>query len=62
MDGTDLVRVDIEGQVAKVVLNRPEKLNALNKQMWSMVGDAFNELNKWIASGVLSFAVRETEP
>ena len=46
MDGTDLVRVDIEGQVAKVVLNRPEKLNALNKQMWSMVGDAFTELNK----------------
>ena len=46
MDGTDLVRVDIEGQVAKVVLNRPKKLNALNKQMWSMVGDAFTELNK----------------
>ena len=46
MDGNDLVRVDIEGHVAKVVLNRPEKLNALNKQMWSMVGDAFTELNK----------------
>ena len=46
MDGNDLVRVDIEGHVAKVVLNRPEKLNALNKQMWSMVGDSFAELNK----------------
>ena len=45
MDGNDLVRVDIEGHVAKVVLNRPEKLNALNKQMWSMVGDSFIELN-----------------
>ena len=46
MDGNDLVRVDIEGHVAKVVLNRPEKLKALNKQIWSMVGDSFSELNK----------------
>ena len=46
MDGNDLVRIDIEGHVATVVLNRPEKLNALNKQMWSMVGDSFTKLNK----------------
>ena len=46
MKQNDLVRVDINGPVATVVLNRPQKLNALNKQMWSMVGDAFNGLNE----------------
>ena len=45
MKQNNLVRVDINGPVATVVLNRPQKLNALNKQMWSMVGDAFNGLN-----------------
>ena len=46
MKQNDLVSVDINGPIATVVLNRPDKLNALNKQMWSMVGNAFNELNE----------------
>ena len=39
------VLVEKDGQVATVVLNRPEKLNALNKNMWTRVGEAFRELD-----------------
>jgi enoyl-CoA hydratase/carnithine racemase len=30
----DLIAVDRAGPIATVVLNRPEKLNALTKSMW----------------------------
>ena len=31
--------------VATVILNRPEKLNALNKNMWIRVGEVFRALD-----------------
>ncbi len=43
-DPSVLVRRD--GFVATVVLNRPEKLNALTKPMWHALGAAVNELSE----------------
>ena len=43
--GTDLVRVDREGAIATIVLNRPEKLNALTREMWGMLGEAVDGLS-----------------
>ncbi len=40
----DTILVQRDGDVATVVLNRPEKLNALTKSMWTRLGDAFIEL------------------
>jgi enoyl-CoA hydratase/carnithine racemase len=42
MNETILVQRD--GDIATVVLNRPEKLNALTKPMWQRLGDVFLEL------------------
>ena len=42
---TDTVLVQRDGTVATVVLNRPEKLNALTKPMWRRLGDVFLELD-----------------
>ena len=44
MDDTILVE-DPAGPVATVVLNRPEKLNALTRPMWKRLGDVFEELS-----------------
>lgn len=46
MTERDVVFIDRDGSVATVVLNRPEKLNALNKEMWSRIGSAFRELDE----------------
>jgi enoyl-CoA hydratase/carnithine racemase len=43
MAGTVLVERD--GAIATVVLNRPEKLNALTRPMWKHLGDVFLELS-----------------
>ena len=43
---TDLIRTEIHGPVATVILNRPEKLNALNLEMWAGVGGAFQALDE----------------
>ena len=40
----DVVLVERDGDIVTVVLNRPEKLNALNKAMWSRVGEVMHEL------------------
>ncbi len=44
MDDTILVQ-DRGGPIATVVLNRPEKLNALTRPMWKRLGEAFLELS-----------------
>jgi enoyl-CoA hydratase/carnithine racemase len=41
---TDTILVQRDGDIATVVLNRPEKLNALTKPMWARLGDVFLEL------------------
>jgi enoyl-CoA hydratase len=42
---TELIAVARDGAIATVVLNRPEKLNALTKAMWTMLGDAIDALS-----------------
>ena len=41
---TDTILIEREADIATVVLNRPEKLNALTKPMWQRLGDVFLEL------------------
>ena len=41
---TDTILVQRDGDIATVVLNRPEKLNALTKPMWAKLGDVFLDL------------------
>ncbi|MBS27982.1 MAG: enoyl-CoA hydratase [Alphaproteobacteria bacterium] len=42
--GDDVVLVERDGDIATVILNRPEKLNALNKAMWTRVATVMHEL------------------
>jgi enoyl-CoA hydratase len=37
----DTILVERDGAIATVVLNRPEKLNALTRPMWKQLGDTF---------------------
>ncbi len=41
----DTILVQRDGAIATVVLNRPEKLNALTRPMWRRLGEAFAELS-----------------
>ena len=41
----ETILVEREGPVATVVLNRPEKLNALTKPMWLRLGEVFEDLS-----------------
>ena len=45
MAKNDVVFVEKFSGIATVVLNRPEKLNALNKQMWAKLGPIFVDLD-----------------
>ncbi|MBH67642.1 MAG: enoyl-CoA hydratase [Rhodospirillaceae bacterium] len=40
------VLIEYKGSLATVVINRPEKLNALNKDAWERIGSAFTELSQ----------------
>ena len=42
---TDLILVTRAGPIATVVLNRPDKLNALTKAMWQALGEAIDALS-----------------
>ncbi len=42
---TELIQVTRDGAIATVVLNRPDKLNALTRPMWSALGDAIDALS-----------------
>jgi enoyl-CoA hydratase len=44
MEDTLLVQ-DASGPIATVVLNRPEKLNALTRPMWRRLGEVFRDLS-----------------
>ena len=52
------VRVERAGTIATVLLNRPEKLNALTMEMWRRVGETFRDLDadKGVSCVVLSGA------
>ena len=41
---TDLIALERIGPIATVVLNRPEKLNALTKPMWRLLGETIDAL------------------
>ncbi len=42
---SDLILVQRDGDIATVVLNRPEKLNALTKPMWKRLGEVITALS-----------------
>ncbi|MGH6912380.1 MAG: enoyl-CoA hydratase/isomerase family protein, partial [Geminicoccales bacterium] len=43
---TDLVLLEREGEIARVTLNQPAKLNAVNNAMWTRLGEIFGELDE----------------
>lgn len=43
---TDLVLLEREGEIAKVTLNQPAKLNAVNNRMWTRLREIFAELDR----------------
>lgn len=50
---SDLIQVNREGNVATVVLNRPDRMNALNLPMWQGLADAFETLAQESAIGAI---------
>ncbi len=42
---TDLVLLERDGAIARVTLNQPAKLNAVNNAMWTRLGELFAELD-----------------
>lgn len=40
---TDDIRLEVEGSVAHLILNRPGKLNALNKAMWEAIPELLKQ-------------------
>ena len=41
----DTILVERDGAIATVILNRPEKLNALTRPMWKRLGEVFSQLS-----------------
>jgi enoyl-CoA hydratase len=42
---TDVIELQRDGDIATIILNRPEKLNALTKPMWKRLGEVMRELS-----------------
>ena len=51
---TDKVQVEIKGDVATITLNKPERLNALDNEMWHGIGEACRALDFPVVSGNVS--------
>ena len=49
----ETIRVDIADHIAQVVLNRPEKRNAMNKAFWVEFPDAINRISDAAAARVI---------
>ncbi|MBC8258979.1 MAG: crotonase/enoyl-CoA hydratase family protein [SAR324 cluster bacterium] len=43
---TELLSINIADSVAEIKLNRPDKANALNEELWLALGDCFSELSE----------------
>jgi len=43
---TNLIKIDIDSSIAEINLNRPDKSNALNEELWFSLGDCFRELDE----------------
>ncbi|MFA5521283.1 MAG: enoyl-CoA hydratase-related protein [Castellaniella sp.] len=43
---TELIKVEREGAIATVILNRPHKLNALTRPMWQALGETMESLSQ----------------
>ena len=43
---TDVVFTERDGDIATIVLNRPERMNALNRPAWEKLGDQLEALSK----------------
>ena len=58
------VLVQRDGAIATVVLNRPEKLNAINLAMWEELAETFTALNdeEWVRCIVLRGAGTKARP
>ncbi len=42
---SDLIQVQHDGPIVTVVLNRPDKLNAMTRPMWRQLGDVIDQLS-----------------
>ena len=45
LSSENIILVERTDNIVTVILNRPDKLNALNKAMWHRLADVMNELN-----------------
>ena len=43
---TDSLKISIKSSVAEIELNRPEKANAIDEELWFALGDCFRELDE----------------
>ncbi len=43
---TDTILIERDGAIATVVLNRPDKLNALTRGMWASLGETIEHCRR----------------
>ena len=43
---TEKLKIEIEGPIAQIRLNRPEKANALDGELWKALGQCFRDLDE----------------
>lgn len=47
------LQLNHDGPIAELILNRPEKANALDGELWSSIGNAFRELDETASARVV---------